>query len=469
MAKKEDSTKFVRSESRTNYLWEHAAKANAHGMMEMLLMSYAYLRNWTTMFIGESGAGKNAIPEWIAERLGINFICFNAVNKEPTELAMPYISGDKYCFQLMDAIKPAFTPGWKGILHIEEYPQAEMQMRRVLYSLIYERRLDDRTLSDGCMIILSGNPPSNSVYNLADLDLPVEDRIGIMTIETKAADWLAWAKNEELVFGKDIDVLRDKIVETCGSKNTKMQPIHTLVTSLVEEDPAAFYALYGRRLHHFSDAIHAVEKYFEKPFNKVMETPAHKEFVQYALTSVTNPEFTTQFMQFVIDRTNISGIEILKGSKEHADRMRKSLATSAKTISLSSINTEIIDAVVQHTTLLVNEEKDGTKSEIAAAVACRNYINYLGVLVKHEPDTAVALMHDMIPKAEASWPEFNRSWDTIIVEPELRWIIEKLCDLQGVREAFESFMADSAADAAAPVAETKKKGKKAKNDNAANA
>lgn len=460
MAKKEESTKFIRSESRTNYLWEHAAKIGAHGMMEFILMSYGFLRNWTTMFIGESGAGKNDIPRWVAQRLGLQFICFNAVNKEPTELAMPFISNDSYRFQIMEAVKPAFNPGWKGILHIEEYPQAEMQMRRVLYSLIYERRLDDHKLSDGCMIVLSGNPPSNSVYNLADLDLPVEDRIGIMPIETKAIDWLRWARKDELSFSVNIDAMREKIVDRCGSMNPDDQPIHQLVISLVDEDPGAFYELYGRRLHHFSDAIHAIEKYFDTTFNKVVQTPERKQFAQYVLTSVANPDFTTRFMQFVIDRTNISGAEILMGSKEHMDRMKKSLATSAKTISLNTINTEMIDAVLNHESILVTVDEAGNKKEVEPAVAARNYIHYLGVLVKHEPDTAVALMHDMIPKAESKWAEFNRAWDVIAVEPALRWIVEKICDLQGVRDAFESYMTDSNTDTTEPPAEEKAEPKK---------
>ena len=464
MAKSEEkttknSTRFERSESRTNYLWEHAPKISAHGMMEMLLMSYAFMRNWTTMYIGESGAGKNAIPECVAKQLGIDFICMNAVNKEPTELAMPYIIDKKYSFQIMEQLKPAFQPGWKGILHIEEYPQAEMQMRRVLYSLIYERRLDEHRLSDGCMIILSGNPPSNSMYNLADLDLPIEDRIGIMPIETKAIDWLKWARKEELTFTKSIDTIREKITDRCTSMNTDDRAIHSLIISLVEEDPAMFYEVYGRRLHHFSDAVHAIEQYFGEPFAKCVKAPEQKQFVQYVLTSITNPDFATRFIQFVLDRSSISGVEILLGSDEHFARMKKSLATIAKTISLNSINTEIIDAVINHDSVLVLTGDDGTTTPAPIDMVVRNYNRYLGLLLKHEPDTAVALLYDMIPKAENAWSDFNRTWDKESMTPESRWIVEKICDLQGTREAFEAFMKT---DTETPAAADQKKGSKKK-------
>ena len=457
---KDKSKEFVRTQSRTNHLWENAYKLSVHEMKEMILMDYLHCRNWAALYIGESGSAKNDAPKQVAEMLGIDFICFQLTNKEPTELAMPFVSNGVFSFHINDQLLPAFRPGWKGIIHIEEYPQAEPQMRRVVYSLIYDRVFNGQKLSDGALIMLSGNPPSESVYNLADLDITQEDRIAIHPMAITAAGFLKFAKNEDETFLLNTDVLKSQITTSCVSRNVQTQNIHPSVVAYIENDPQTFYEMYARRLHHFSDRLYAVEKYLGQPLRRIVHDKDQKAFLQNALIGAATPAIASKFVQYLLDSMAISGIEMLLGNKEHFTRMKKALASDAKMVALSAINGEISDALENHETTLVTKDDNGTATPVPVETAVTNYIQYLSLLLEHEPDTAIALTMDLIPKVEAKWDAFNRTFETITMKPENEWIIQKICDLQGIPEVFDVFKEELNAEAKSDDAKPKKKGRK---------
>lgn len=132
------------------------------------LISSAYLTDAVCQTVvsleGEPGLGKTAVVSQVAEDLGIGFASESAPLLDPaTSGGMPVPDVEALILKwATDARWPRVdTHGERGILLIDELPQALPMVQAALSGLIWGRTLGSYTLPDGWMIVVTGNLKSN--------------------------------------------------------------------------------------------------------------------------------------------------------------------------------------------------------------------------------------------------------------------------------------------------------------------
>ena len=250
--------------SRLEALWDSKIRFTVNDMKEVLVSDYNTFgsRMWTKCIVGVSGIGKTWLCKQVAEKLGIGFESLVGsglaaedirgfpmpVRKLPhngykaDELAKVmadyYTTEPIYKFQLLETLARVFSPGWKGILLLDEWAQAPKEVQDVFFQIVYDRRMDDKRLSDDVMILSAMNPPYMSEYMLSKLSSAAEDRLEFYVIDASAEEWIVWGK------GAGID---------------------TKIIDFISEHPAVFDVEKGRRLHNLSDKL---SKYsFDSEYN----------------------------------------------------------------------------------------------------------------------------------------------------------------------------------------------------------
>lgn len=162
------------------------------------------------MIWGPPGVGKSSLVKEVAEELGIGFIDLRLVQIDQVDLrGLPYVFDDpenpghkKFGFA-----PPSMLPTkGRGILFLDEFPQAQPPVQNAASELVLDRRIGDYQLPQGWIIIAAGNRRSDRA---ATQEMPshLKNRFAHIEIEARFEDWKAWAETAGAVEPRLINYL----------------------------------------------------------------------------------------------------------------------------------------------------------------------------------------------------------------------------------------------------------------------
>ena len=156
---------------------------------------------------GAPGIGKTQIVGQLAEEMNLGYVSFSLVHHTRNSLlGLPVISeldnGDKYTSytvsEIIAKVYEQIEKGHKeGILLLDEFPCMSETIMPAMLAFLQTKNIGTHSLPRGWVLVLCGNPAK---YNKAthSFDAAVTDRIRKIEVEYKVADFLKYAKENNL-------------------------------------------------------------------------------------------------------------------------------------------------------------------------------------------------------------------------------------------------------------------------------
>ena len=138
---------------------------------------------------GDPGLGKSDIAEAVADDLGWKMVYADLATRDPTDLGgMPWVT---------DGRTVRCRPDWlptegRGILFLDELPQAGLANLNIAATLIREHRIGEHRLPPTWMVICAGNYQHNRA-GTTTMPSHVRNRLLHLDINADANAWAKWA------------------------------------------------------------------------------------------------------------------------------------------------------------------------------------------------------------------------------------------------------------------------------------
>lgn len=146
---------------------------------------------------GPPGVGKSAIVREVAEEEDVGFIDLRLVQLDQVDLrGLPYLVDDPFNLglRMMHFAAPGGLPReGRGILFLDEFPQATSLVQNAASELVLDRRCGEYRLPDGWIIVAAGNRRQDRAAT-QELPAHLKNRFTHIEIEAKFADWEIWAQ-----------------------------------------------------------------------------------------------------------------------------------------------------------------------------------------------------------------------------------------------------------------------------------
>ena len=154
------------------------------------LVALAVRADMPVLVRGPHGQGKSEGLAAAAANLGLGCIVRDLSLLEPPDLVgLPRERGERTIYA-----PPSWLPGeGKGLLVLEELNRAPSYMRAPALQLLSARTLNDYRLPPGWLPVAAMNN-ADGEYHVDDLDPALLSRFMQVSLVTKEADWLAWAR-----------------------------------------------------------------------------------------------------------------------------------------------------------------------------------------------------------------------------------------------------------------------------------
>ncbi len=150
---------------------------------------------------GSPGLGKTAIPKQVAQELGLEVLLFHAPTMQPEDVAIPAANADKTAltFLVNDRFPTEGNDRYaeKGLILVDELPQAELSVQKSMAHLIQERDIHGCKLKPGWSIIATGNRASDRAGANRILS-HLRNRMTTLEFEPSLDDWCGWALDNEI-------------------------------------------------------------------------------------------------------------------------------------------------------------------------------------------------------------------------------------------------------------------------------
>lgn len=153
------------------------------------------------MVEGQPGLGKTQIVGQAAEEMKVGFMVIHAPLLQPEDYGLPVPSKDKTTvnfvvsfdkFPLEGSDCPEF-----GILLIDELPQADNNIQKILANLIQEREIHGKKIKAGWTIVATGNRQADRAGANRILG-HLGNKITRVGLEVSLDDWTQWALQNEV-------------------------------------------------------------------------------------------------------------------------------------------------------------------------------------------------------------------------------------------------------------------------------
>lgn len=145
---------------------------------------------------GKPGIGKSSIFEQVARQLGVEYLDVRLFLHDPSDFKFPLVDTLTESVKWVQSIFPT-DPDWKGIIVLEELPQAPPLIQNVASPVLLERRLGEYTLPEGAWVVACGNRQQDRA-GANRLLSQVLDRLIVIDLEESVEDWMAWAYGAEV-------------------------------------------------------------------------------------------------------------------------------------------------------------------------------------------------------------------------------------------------------------------------------
>jgi len=155
--------------------------------------------NRPVLVSGQPGVGKSEVIRSVAADLKMTLIDQRAVLLDPVDLrGLPHVNGDNRAHWC----SPDFLPqigrdGARGILFLDELPQAPPLVQSACFQLILDRKLGEYALPDGWMCLAAGNNLADRA-NVQAMPSPLRNRFVHIDFEHDVDDWCNWAVSNQI-------------------------------------------------------------------------------------------------------------------------------------------------------------------------------------------------------------------------------------------------------------------------------
>lgn len=138
--------------------------------------------------VGGAGLGKTTIVQTIAEQREVELNILSLAQYDAGELAGWLVAdGDN-----MKRLRPDWMPvDGKGILFLDELPQAPVANQNIAAQLVNERRIGQHRLPDGWSIVCAGNRTSDRA-GTNNMPSHLKDRLLFLEVEAALEDTIAY-------------------------------------------------------------------------------------------------------------------------------------------------------------------------------------------------------------------------------------------------------------------------------------
>lgn len=145
--------------------------------------------------VGSPGLGKTQIIKQIADDLGVGFKVIHAPLKQPEDMGMPVISAKRDSVKFVVPSEDFPMVGTdcpeRGIFLIDELPQAENSIQKILANMLQEREIHGQMLKPGWLIVATGNRAKDRAGANRVLS-HLMNRMTMIEFEPHLDDWCEW-------------------------------------------------------------------------------------------------------------------------------------------------------------------------------------------------------------------------------------------------------------------------------------
>lgn len=147
-------------------------------------------------FEGQPGVGKSSAVEQVARELKLDYFMFYPATRETVDLTgvpVPVkVDGDGMRTIWAAPDMPFTRKGWRGVLNIDELTHADSAVGKVCGRIFHERLFGDSKLSDGALVVATGNRVTDRA-GVNRLLTHTSNRLVKIPVEVSVDDWLDWA------------------------------------------------------------------------------------------------------------------------------------------------------------------------------------------------------------------------------------------------------------------------------------
>lgn len=146
------------------------------------------------LMLASPGVGKSAIVEQIADTLGYECRSLLGTQIAPEDISgIPRIEGEgdkqRSVFYPPKILLPA--DGKPFVLFLDELPICNQEVQKAMYSLLLDRRIGDRRLPKGTIVVAAGNNIEDNAMVRA-MSTALVNRVIILHIKVSVEEWLKW-------------------------------------------------------------------------------------------------------------------------------------------------------------------------------------------------------------------------------------------------------------------------------------
>jgi hypothetical protein len=145
---------------------------------------------------GPPGVGKSQVVRQAAGELGLSYLDVRLVYHEPGDLKFPVVDQKARTVEWVNTLFPD-DPDWRGIIALEELPQAAPAVQAAAMQLTLDRKVGSYSLPDGAMVVACGNRQEDQA-GARRLITPLLNRLIHLDLEVSVPDWTAWASAENV-------------------------------------------------------------------------------------------------------------------------------------------------------------------------------------------------------------------------------------------------------------------------------
>jgi len=149
----------------------------------------------TVMIEGPPGGGKTQVVQQVAKSMGLPILLFHAPTMLPEHVALGMPSVDRLSYNFIaNSCWPLEGTDYPdaGVILIDEAPQADNAIQKILANLVQEREIHGHKLKAGWSIVMTGNRASDRAGANRILS-HLRNRMTTLTYDVSLDDWVAWA------------------------------------------------------------------------------------------------------------------------------------------------------------------------------------------------------------------------------------------------------------------------------------
>lgn len=146
---------------------------------------------------GPSGVGKSDSVRQACNDMGVGLIDYRAALRDAVDvIGLPGAKDGKTFYNLPAGLP--HNPNWRGVIFLDELPDAERQTQAPMYQLTLDKAVGDYKLPAGARIVAAGNRANDRglFHKMPD---PLINRFIHVDYEAELHDWCTWALSHNIL------------------------------------------------------------------------------------------------------------------------------------------------------------------------------------------------------------------------------------------------------------------------------